>query len=73
MIFSPVYGDNDSSFFFDKGESMLNVAVSRAKDSFLVFGNMRIFDPAGQKPSGILAKFLFEKSENQLNVVKKER
>ncbi|ETK28071.1 DEAD/DEAH box helicase [Paenibacillus larvae] len=73
VIFSPVYSYNDNNFFFDKGESMLNVAVSRAKDSFLVFGNMKIFDQASLKPSGILAKFLFEKSENQLNVVKKER
>ncbi|WP_223066302.1 AAA domain-containing protein [Paenibacillus caui] len=68
VIFSPVYGANDSSFFFDKGENMLNVAVSRAKDSFLVFGNLKIFSQSNQEPSGILAKFLFSKKENQLKV-----
>ena len=60
MIFSPVYGrDSSKSFFFDHGPNMLNVAVSRAKESFLVFGDMEIFRPGGSRPSSILADFLF--------------
>jgi superfamily I DNA and/or RNA helicase len=38
--------------------NMLNVAVSRAKDSFIVFGNERIFNPKSNCPSGILARYL---------------
>jgi len=44
VIFSPVYSA-PGNFFFDQGVNMLNVAVSRAQDSFLVFGNMTIFEP----------------------------
>ena len=68
MIFSPVYGiDDRPPYFFDRDNSMLNVAVSRAKDSFLVFGNMNNFDQkASSKPSGILASFLFRDEANEI-------
>lgn len=47
--------------------NMINVAVSRAKDSFLVFGNMSPFKPEKSgAPSGLLAKYLFESQENDL-------
>jgi len=45
---------------------MLNVAVSRAKDSFLVFGDMDIFNPNLNTPSGILARYLFAEETNEL-------
>ena len=68
VIFSPVYGiDDRPPYFFDRGNSMLNVAVSRAQDSFLVFGNMNNFDQeASSKPSGILASFLFRDEGNEI-------
>lgn len=68
VIFSSTYGENDkgSSFFFDQGPNMLNVAVSRAKDSFLVFGDMNIFDQDSSTPSGILARYLYRKETNEL-------
>ena len=68
VIFSPVYGSNDRPpYFFDRDNSMLNVAVSRAQDSFLVFGNMNNFDQeASSKPSGILASFLFRDEGNEI-------
>lgn len=70
IIFSPVYdGNNASSLFFDSGVNMLNVAVSRAQDSFLVFGDMRIFDPSSNKPSGILARYLFASEEQEIQNV----
>ncbi|HGT8837806.1 TPA: DEAD/DEAH box helicase, partial [Escherichia coli] len=37
VIFSPVYSKHEDGGFIDSDNSMLNVAVSRAKDSFLVF------------------------------------
>jgi phosphatidylserine/phosphatidylglycerophosphate/cardiolipin synthase-like enzyme len=46
---------------------MLNVAVSRAKRSFLVFGDMDIFNTADQeKPSSLLAKYLFAQEANEI-------
>lgn len=61
VLFSMVYGKGDSaSMFFDRGNkpNMLNVAVSRAKDSFIVFANTDIFDKDAKTPSGILSNFL---------------
>jgi len=68
VIFSSTYGANDknSRFFFDRTECMLNVAVSRAKYSFIVFGYMRNFNPASTTPSGILAKYLFSSNKNEI-------
>jgi len=61
VIFSPTYGHGYSGgMFFDKSPNMLNVAVSRAKDSFLVIGNLALFDKTKRgKPSGLLATHLF--------------
>lgn len=39
VIFSSVYGNKDGCYFINKNKSLMNVAVSRAKDSFLVFGD----------------------------------
>lgn len=52
--------------FFDNSPNMLNVAVSRAKRSFLVFGDMDIFDPSLNHPSSILAKYLFALEDNEI-------
>jgi hypothetical protein len=57
VLFSSVYGINDKSVskFYDAKPNMLNVAVSRAKDSFIVFGDPNVFgvDSSGS-PSGLL-------------------
>lgn len=68
VIFSSVYGRNSGAMFFDLDNkyNMLNVAVTRAKHSFIVFGNMRIFQPHRNMPSGNLAKVLFAKAEFNL-------
>ncbi|WP_103864806.1 ATP-binding protein [Aquimarina sp. I32.4] len=61
IIFSSVYGEGDvGTMFFDRDNkpNMLNVAVSRAKDSFLIFGNEKIFDVSQNTPSGKLARYL---------------
>lgn len=68
IIFSSVYNyKGERRYFFDYGPNMLNVAVSRAKDSFLVFGDTDIFNPLNSNtPSGKLAKYLFSNEENEL-------
>jgi energy-coupling factor transporter ATP-binding protein EcfA2 len=56
IILSTVYGDNDGCFFINNNESLMNVAVSRAKDVFLVFGSRACLDLQGSSSSAILKK-----------------
>lgn len=59
VIFSATYGkDYKGKMFCDQKPNMLNVAVSRAKDSFLVVGNLALFDRRMTSPSGLLARYL---------------
>lgn len=54
IIFSPVYSKNDKiTFMLDNGPNLLNVAISRARSSFLVFGNISILN-------GKYSKVLFQ-------------
>ena len=74
VIFSPVYSKHEDGGFIDSDNSMLNVAVSRAKDSFLVFGDMDLFEiQPPSSPRGLLAKYLFEFEKNALSFDYKER
>lgn len=68
VILSTVYDINTcgNRMFFDDGVNMLNVAVSRAVDSFLVFGDTRILNLRKRTPSGMLAKVLFSTPENEI-------
>src|SRR3546814_12364934 len=45
---------------------MLNVSVSRSKDSFLVFGDMDLFNAHLSTPRGKLAQRLFNRVENEI-------
>ena len=60
---SPVYGHLGNTFF-DAGPNMMNVAVSRARDSFIVIGNPDLFSEGSSKPSGILARHLRKKKSS---------
>jgi len=74
VIFSPVYSKHADGRFIDKSASMLNVAVSRAKDSFIVFGDMDVFDSvAAGEPRGVLATFLFNRPMNALQFEHRQR
>lgn len=69
MLFSSVYSSRDevTTYFFDRGVNLLNVAVSRARDSFIVFGDMDIFDTQKvNRPSALLARFLFADIAHEL-------
>lgn len=62
VLFSPVYTKYDTGcYMLDESPNMLNVAVSRAQDSFIVIGDMDAFDEYGSKPSSLLAMHLFTK------------
>lgn len=61
VIFSSVYGRSDYNLtkFYDRGPNMLNVAVSRAKDAFIVFGDPGSFGAENpESPSGLLRSML---------------
>jgi len=61
ILFSSVYASNDSggSKFYDRGSNMMNVAVSRAKNAFIVFGDASIFGSGSSaSPSGLLKQNL---------------
>ncbi|EMH4072014.1 DNA helicase [Serratia marcescens] len=74
ILFSPVYSKHEDGGFIDSESSMLNVAVSRAKDSFLVFGDMDLFEiQPGSSPRGLLAKYLFASNSNALQFEFQER
>ncbi|QBI66032.1 hypothetical protein EIZ61_32190 (plasmid) [Pseudomonas syringae] len=67
VIFSAVYSKHADGEFIDRKDSMLNVAVSRAKDSFLVFGDLDLFSQVPMsKPRGRLTQFLLADSTNEL-------
>lgn len=62
VIFSPVYSKHADGGFIDASPSMLNVTVSRAKDSCLVFGDMDILATARSgSPRALLSEFLAAK------------
>lgn len=61
ILFSSVYASNDSAGrkFYDRGSNMLNVAVSRAKNAFVVFGDSHVFGSSGpSSASGLLKSYL---------------
>ncbi|MBU1331562.1 MAG: AAA family ATPase [Gammaproteobacteria bacterium] len=67
VIFSAVYSKHANGGFIDSRSSMLNVAVSRAKDSFLVFGDMDLFGMVPEaQPRGLLAEYLLRDAASEL-------
>ena len=67
VIFSPAYSKHADGGFIDRSTSMLNVAVSRAKDAFIVMGDMDLFSIARLgSPRRLLGKFLFGRPENAM-------
>lgn len=59
VIFSPAYSKHGDGGFIDASPSMLNVTVSRAKDSFLLFGDMDLLAKAVPgSPRALLSAFL---------------
>lgn len=74
VVFSPTVtfaSSNGGRPFFDRGVHMLNVAVSRAKNAFVVIGDMALFDAAaGHAPSSVLARHLYRDPDNELTDVR---
>lgn len=60
IILSTVYGSMDGCFFIDMNKSLMNVAVSRAKDHFFVFGDSNCLQNNKTSSSGLLKAFCTE-------------
>ncbi|MNC56444.1 hypothetical protein D3C81_1520150 [compost metagenome] len=58
IILSTVYGMNDGSYFIDANNSLMNVAVSRAKDHFFAFGDIRCLKDNQNSASGLIKSFI---------------
>lgn len=68
ILFSPVYSKHADGTFIDQSPSMLNVAVSRAMNSFLLFGDMDVMATApSASPRGQLAALLRAGDDNVLS------
>ncbi|WP_035292282.1 DEAD/DEAH box helicase [Clostridium sp. KNHs214] len=54
ILFSSVYGNEDGRYFINRAPNLMNVAVSRAKDSFLVFGDCGCLSGGEKTAAGLL-------------------
>lgn len=74
VIFSHVYSRHQDGQFIDIDTTMLNVAVSRAKDSFIIFADMQTLAHAREgSPRKLLADMLLWRDNNALRVDPVER
>lgn len=60
VIFSPVYGADDNPAFIKNNHELMNVAVSRAKDHFVIIGSRECL---GRNKSSEACRLLYEKLE----------
>lgn len=67
ILLSTVLSKNDKLSFINSSYNMLNVATSRAKHSFLVFGNIDILNPQQNNPLGNLKKWLMQNENAELS------
>lgn len=67
IIFSTVYGHEDNCGFIDGNKNLMNVAVSRAKDAFWVFGSIGCLkDKPLDTASGLMYSYVKNSIINKL-------
>lgn len=54
IIFSSVYGNQEGCSFINRNTNLMNVAVSRAKDAFVVFGDIGCLVGGSKSAAGML-------------------
>lgn len=59
IIFSPTYDRDTPPSFIEGNRSLLNVAISRAKDSFVIIGAMEHFEGIPSSTLGIVGRSMF--------------
>lgn len=60
IILSTVSGSSEGSYFIDSNPALMNVAVSRAKDAFWVFGAYDSLSNSDKNASGLLKRYVRE-------------
>ena len=67
VLFSTVLSPGNPQYFLNRNYNMLNVAVSRAKDYFVLFGNMNMLRQTRNTPVGNLHAWLTENPDSELD------
>lgn len=67
VLFSTVLSPGNPQYFLNRNYNMLNVAVSRAKDYFVLFGNMNMLRQTRNTPLGNLHAWLTENPDSELD------
>ncbi|HMO18833.1 MAG TPA: AAA domain-containing protein [Oligoflexia bacterium] len=70
ILFSSVYDEQyRGAYILDRNKRILNVAVSRAKDSFILFGSKRLLSQEGKMnfPTQILGEYIMSTPGSRLN------
>jgi superfamily I DNA and/or RNA helicase len=60
IIFSSVYGNQEGCSFINRNTNLMNVAVSRAKDAFMVFGDIGCLKGSSNSAAGMLKEICQE-------------
>jgi len=64
ILFSTVYGAEDGSAFLDYKPNLMNVAMSRAKDRFIIVGDIRCLSSSKSSPSGLLRTYIEQEKQH---------
>ena len=74
VLFSGVYTRHADGSFIDQSSDMLNVAVSRAKDSFILIGDMDVFAAASNTaPRHLLYQRIIQSENSEISFAISER
>lgn len=73
ILFSSVYGGTEPCSFIEQFPNLMNVAVSRAKDSFIVFGDIGCLSEDNSNVSGLLKKMLNQSMDEWNDYWKKNK
>lgn len=68
IILSTVYGAEDGCYFINRNKSLMNVAVSRAKDSFLVFGDHNCLVGGTNDAGAMLKRYTIQNVSKMLSI-----
>ncbi|MEI2421528.1 AAA domain-containing protein, partial [Arthrospira platensis SPKY2] len=66
IVFSQTYATPGSMFLLNDKPNRLNVAVSRAEDHFILFGQTEMISTVSRTPYGMLAASILSNHDNEI-------